>query len=281
MSNEAQQLWAQFGPVAIDLAINLVSALLVIIVGWMVAGWAERGVRRGLGRLKDLDRTLTSVFAGAVRYFVLVTVLVMVLARFGVQTASILAALGAIGLAIGLALQGTLANIAAGVMLLFLRPFRVGDYVNANGYEGTIEAIGLFTTEMTTYDGLYQSVPNSGIWGGCIINYSYNPTRRHDIPVGISYRADIDAAERVLLETIHADERVLTEGAGVTPPQILVRELADSAVVLGMRFWTAGDDYWPTNFALRKAAKQALDNAGISIPYPQRDVYLYDHRPAA
>ncbi|PSQ91409.1 MAG: mechanosensitive ion channel protein, partial [Proteobacteria bacterium SW_6_67_9] len=124
MTNEAQQLWGQLGPVAIDLIIDLVSALLLVIIGWMVAGWAERGVRRGLGRVKDLDRTLMSVFAGAVRYFILVTVLVMVLARFGVQTASILAALGAVGLAVGLALQGTLANMASGVMILLLRPLR-------------------------------------------------------------------------------------------------------------------------------------------------------------
>jgi small conductance mechanosensitive channel len=281
MTNEAQQLWGQLGPVAIDLIIDLVSALLLVIIGWMVAGWAERGVRRGLGRVKDLDRTLMSVFAGAVRYFILVTVLVMVLARFGVQTASILAALGAVGLAVGLALQGTLANMASGVMILLLRPLREGDYVNANGHEGTVEAIGLFTTVMTTYDGLYQSVPNGDMWGGRIINFSYNPTRRHDIPVGISYRDDIDAAERVLLETIWADERVYTDSETIPAPQILVRELADSAVVLGLRFWTSGDDYWPTNFAMRKAAKQALDRAGITIPYPQRDLYIHDQRPAA
>lgn len=278
MNTNPEQLWAQFGPIVTDLGVNLVSALVLVIVGWTLASWAHRAVRRGLGRFKDMDRTLIGMFAGVARYFILVTVLVMVLGRFGVQTASILAALGAIGLAIGLALQGTLANIAAGVMLLFLRPFRVGEYVNANGHEGTVEEIGLFTTEMTSYDGIYQSVPNSGIWGGRIVNYSRNPTRRHDILVGISYRDDIDRAQEVLLEVLRSDPRVLDEPDAPAPPQVLVRELGDSAVTLGLRCWTGRDDYWPANFELRKAAKQALDRNGITIPFPQRELHVFDAR---
>ena len=278
MDLSPEQLWAQFGPVVTDLSVNVLSALILIILGWSVAGWAQRAVRRGLGRFRDMDRTLIGVFAGVTRYFILVTVLIMVLGRFGVQTASILAALGAIGLAVGLALQGTLANIASGVMLLFLRPIRVGDYVNANGNEGTVEDIGLFATEFTTYDGLYLSVPNSGIWGGRIVNFSRNPNRRHDIVVGISYGDDIDRAQQILLGVIRGDERVLAEPA---EPQILVRELADSSVDLTMRFWTTGDDFWPASFELRKAAKQALDSAGVTIPFPQRDVHHYQHSDAA
>ncbi len=277
METPPQQLWAELGPLVTDLTVNLVSAVLLIIVGWMVAGWARRGVRRGLGRFKDLDRTLVVAFGSVVRYFILITVLIMVLGRFGVQTASILAALGAIGLAVGLALQGTLANIAAGVMLLALRPFRVGDYVNANGQEGTVEEIGLFTTEFTTYDGLYVAVPNSSVWGGRILNYTRNPHRRHDIVVGISYGDDIDRAQKVLMDVLESDERVLGADTALTGPEILVRELADSSVDLDMRFWTTGDDYWPASFAIRKAAKQALDAAGITIPFPQRDVH--HHRP--
>ncbi|MDZ7749237.1 MAG: mechanosensitive ion channel [Halofilum sp. (in: g-proteobacteria)] len=281
MNANPEQLWAQFAPVIMDLGVNVVSALVLVIIGWMVASWAQRAVRRGLGRFRDMDRTLVGMLAGVVRYFILVTVLVMVLGRFGVQTASILAALGAIGLAVGLALQGTLANIAAGVMLLLLRPFRVGDYVSANGHEGTVEEIGLFTTEMTTYDGIYQSVPNSGIWGGRIINYSRNPTRRHDILVGISYRDDIDRAQAVLGEVLQADQRVLRGPDAPAEPQVLVRELADSSVTLGLRFWTSTDDFWPAGFELRKAAKQALDANGITIPFPQRDVHLFEARGGA
>lgn len=280
MDTTPEQLWAQFGPVVIDMGINVVSALLLIIIGWTVAGWVNRAIRRGLGRFKDMDRTLIGVFAGMARYFILITVLIMVLARFGVQTASILAALGAIGLAVGLALQGTLANIASGVMLLLLRPFRVGDYVNANGHEGTVEEVSLFTTEMTTFDGIYQSVPNSAIWGGRVVNFSRNPVRRHDIVIGISYGDDIDRAQQVLLEVLQGDQRVLPADDSVAGPQVLVRELADSSVNLGMRFWTSGDDFWPANFELRKAAKQALDRAGITIPFPQRDVHLQESRSA-
>lgn len=280
METSLAQIWGQLGPVVTTLGVNLLSALVLIVLGWSVAGWAQRAIRRGLGRFKDVDRTLVGVVAGVARYFILITVLIMVLARFGVQTASILAALGAIGLAVGLALQGTLANIAAGVMLLFLRPFRVGDYVSANGHDGTVEEIGLFTTEMTTFDGIYQSVPNSSVWGGRIINYTRNPSRRHDILVGISYRDDIDRAQEVLLGVLQGDGRVLDETRGPAGPQVLVRELAESSVTLGLRFWTATDDFWPADFELRKAAKQALDASGITIPFPQRDVHVHDTRAA-
>lgn len=275
MDPSVSQFWQQFGPMIVQFSLDLLSALLIIIIGWVVGGWAQRAVRRSLEKVRKLDRTLTGVVAGVVRYFILITVLVMVLGRFGVQTASILAALGAIGLAIGLALQGTLANIAAGVMLLLLRPFKVGDYVDANGHAGTVEEVGLFTTEMTTFDGIYQSVPNSGIWGGRVINYTRNPTRRHDILIGISYKDDIDRAQQVLLDVMHADERVLDEPQAASPPQVLVRELADSAVTLGMRFWTSSEEYWAVNFELRKQAKQALDANGITIPFPQRDMHIY------
>lgn len=271
METSPEQLMEQIAPLVVDLGASVVSALILIVIGWIVAGWAHRGVRRGLSRVERMDATLTAVIAGMVRYFVMITVLIMVLAQFGVQTASILAALGALGLAVGLALQGTLANIASGVMLLFLRPFGVGDYVNANGHEGTVEEIGLFTTELTSFDGIYQSVPNSGLWGGRIINYSRNPNRRHDIVIGIHYADDVEQAQRVLLDVLAADERVHKEPA----PQILVRELADSSVNLGMRFWTSGDDFWPAAFELRKQAKLALDRNGITIPFPQRDVHLY------
>lgn len=271
METTPEQLMEQIAPLAVDLGASVVSALILIIIGWIVAGWAHRGVRRGLSRIERMDATLTAVLAGIVRYFIMITVLIMVLAQFGVQTASILAALGALGLAIGLALQGTLANIASGVMLLFLRPFGVGDYVNANGHEGTVEEIGMFATELTSYDGIYQSIPNSGLWGGRIVNFSRNPNRRHDIVIGIHYADDIDKAQRILLDVLAADERVQKD----PEPKILVRELADSSVNLGMRFWTSGDDFWPAAFELRKQAKLALDRNGITIPFPQRDIHMY------
>lgn len=271
MESTPEELSEQVASMALDLGASVLSALFLVIIGWIVAGWVHRGVRRGLGRIDRMDPTLSAVVASIARYFILITLLIMVLAQFGVQTASILAAIGALGLAVGLALQGTLANIASGVMLLFLRPFGVGDYVNANGHEGTIEEIGLFTTEMTTFDGIYQTVPNAGLWGGRIINFTRNPTRRHDIVIGIHYADDIGQAQQVLLDVLAVDERVLRD----PEPQILVRELADSSVNLGMRFWTSGDNFWPANFELRKQAKLALDRNGITIPFPQRDVHLH------
>lgn len=277
MDTSLEQLLKEITPLAVSLGASVVSALLLIVIGWAVAGWAQRAVRRGLTRIERIDATLRGVIAGVVRYFILLTVLVMVLAQFGVQTASILAVLGALGLAVGLALQGMLSNIASGVMLLFLRPFGVGDYVSANGHDGTVEEIGLFTTEMTTYDGVYQSVPNSLLWGGRIVNYTRNPSRRHDLIVGIHYGDDIDEAERTLHQVLAADERVYRD----PQPLVLVRELGDSAVEMGMRFWTSGDDYWPASFALRKQAKVALDSNGIRIPFPQRDVHMYEVNSAA
>ncbi|MEX1082375.1 MAG: mechanosensitive ion channel domain-containing protein [Halofilum sp. (in: g-proteobacteria)] len=275
MEQTLTDLAGRLVPVLIEMGLNVLSALVIVILGWTAASWAQRATRRALGRVRRIDATLTGAVAHVVRYFVLITVLVMVLSRFGVQTASILAALGAIGLAVGLALQGTLANIAAGVMLLLLRPFRVGDYVDANGHAGTVDEVGLFTTEMTTFDGIYQSVPNSAIWGGYVINYTRNPTRRHDIVVQVSYADDIDRAQEVLEAAVRADSRVLDEPVALTPPEILVRDLADSGVTLGLRFWTSSDDFWPVNFAMRKAAKQALEANGITIPFPQRDVHLH------
>lgn len=273
MNATLSDAWTRFGPLVWDIATDVVAALIIVIVGWIVAAWVNRGVRRTLSRFGRMDRTLIGVTAAVARYFVLITVFIMVLGRFGVQTASILAALGAIGLAIGLAMQGMLASIASGVMLLALRPFQVGDYVSANGHDGTVDEIGLFTTEMTTYDGLYRSVPNSAIWGGPIVNYSRYPTRRHDLVVRIAYHDDIGRAQRVLLELLQGDSRVRYEPY---EPEVLVQELADSAVTIDLRFWTSADDFWPAAFDLRKAAKQTLDAHGLTIPFPQRGVYLSD-----
>ena len=167
-------------------ALDGVSALVILLVGWWIAGRAHFLVRRALDRVPRIDDTLKPFLSSTVRYFVIVITVVAVLAEFGVQTTSIIAVLGAAGLAIGLALQGTLQNIAAGIMLLILRPFRVGEYIDAGGVAGTVDAINLFTTDMTTYDGIYRSVPNAELWNRNILNYSRNPTRRLDLPLGIS-----------------------------------------------------------------------------------------------
>lgn len=263
---------------AINLAVNygldVLGALAILIVGLIVAGWARRGVLRVLNRASRVDETLKPVIASIVRYGILVFVLIAVLAQFGVQTTSIITLLGATGLALGLALQGTLQNISAGIMLLFLRPFRVGDYIDAEGLSGTVEEIGLFTTHMRTYLGIYLEVPNAKIWNRAILNYSRVTERRLDVVVGISYGDNIDNAQAVLLELMTSGSRVNTEPA----PQVLLTELSDSSVILDLRCWVAADDYWDLLFDHNKAVKQRLDTEGITIPFPQRDVNLFEEK---
>ena len=249
-------------------ALDVLAGIVILLVGWLLAGWVRRLAMRLLDRAPRMDRTLQPVLASVARYLVLIFVMVAVLAQFGVQTASIIALLGAAGIAVGLALQGTLQNIAAGMMLLFLRPFQVGEYISADGIDGTVEEIGLFVTRLTTFDGLYRSVPNAKLWNATITNYDRRPTRRLDLTVGISYGDSIETAQQLLRGLLEGDGRVL----GDPPPQVLVGALSDSSVDLILRCWCAKADYWPLLFDLRKAAKESLEAAGLTIPFPQRDV---------
>ena len=256
---------------AVSYGWSVLGSVLILLAGWIVAGWAERAVRRLLDRLQRVDGTLKPFVANVTRYGILVLTVIAVLAQFGVQTASIVALLGAAGIAVGLALQGTLQNIAAGMMLMLLRPFRVGDYVDAEGIAGTVSSVGLFLTELATFDGIYRSVPNAQLWSRQILNYSRLPNRRVDHAVGISYGDSIDAAFAALSAVMQADARVLSD----PPPQVMVLALADSAVNINMRCWCSSADYWNVLFDLRKRSKEALDEAGVTIPFPQRDVHLY------
>ena len=258
-------------------ALNVLTALAIVVVGWIIAGWVDRLVRRGLGRLERLDATLRLLAASIARYAVLVFVAVAALAEVGVQTASLLAVLGAAGLAIGLALQGTLSNIAAGLMILFLRPFRVGDYIDAEGVAGTVQEIGLFMVELRTFDGVYLAVPNSSIWNRPIKNFTRLPTRRLDVVVGVSYGDDVDRAVEVLHGLMAEDGRVLPDPA----PDILVSALADSGVTLTMICWTQAANYFPLLSDLRRAAKRRLEAEGFTIPVPQREVHLRRRTDAA
>lgn len=269
------RLVAQFTDLGVQYGLDLLGAIAILIVGWIVAGWARRSLLRALDRT-TVDPTLKPFFANALRYLILILVLIAVLAQFGIQTASIIAMLGAAGLAIGLALQGTLQNIAAGIMLLFLRPFRIGDYVDAEGIAGTVDEIGLFTTRLHTFDGVYVEAPNSTLWNRTITNYSRLPTRRLDVPVGISYADDIDKAQAALLDLMRSDSRIHKDPA----PEVMVLSLGDSSVNLNLRCWTDAANYWALLFDTTKGAKQRLDAEGITIPFPQRDVHLFQESPA-
>ncbi len=270
MEQTASQMVEIYGAIALQYALDTVGALLLLILGWIIAGWLKRLVERGLMKLPQAEITVSRFLANIARYLVLIVALIAVLAQFGVQTASILAVLGTAGLAIGLALQGTLSNIAAGVMLLFLQPIKVGEYIDAGGIAGTVDEIGLFSTRMTTFDGVYIQVPNGQIWNSAIKNYSRLPTRRLDVPVGVSYGDDIEKALAALMELLRSDPRVHAEPA----PEVMVLELADSSVNLNMRCWTNAGDYWALRFDMTKAAKEQVEAAGCSIPFPQREVHV-------
>lgn len=258
------------GSLAVAYSFSILGAIILIIAGFILAGFVERWVYRGLGGFRGFDETLRRFFSKTARYALLVLVGVTVLAQFGVQTASIIAALGAIGLAIGLALQGTLQNIAAGIMLLALRPFRVGEYIDAGGIAGTIQEIGLFATELKTYDGIFVLAPNSELWNTPVKNYSRNAQRMTELVIGIGYGDDIGLAQQTMVETVRADERVLADPEPVT----FVSSLGDSAVAISVRYWTQSSDWFGTKNDLAKATKVAFDERGISIPFPQRDLHF-------
>lgn len=257
-------------PLITEYGLQIVGAVLTLIVGWMIAGWIKGATIRGLKRVPNMDDTLVPFLATVVRIAILTIVVVAVLNQFGVETTSIIALLGAAGLAIGLALQGTLSNIASGVMLLMLRPFKVDEYVEAGGLAGTVVQIGLFTTELKTADGVFLTVPNSSIANQAITNYSRNATRRINLVMGVSYDDDIEGASQVLLDLMKADERVLAD----PEPQVLVGALGASSVDLSMRCWAKTDEFWPVHFDLTKKSKLAIEAAGYSIPYPQQDVHI-------
>lgn len=256
--------------------LSVIGAIVLLIVGLWASGWARRVTERGLARTGKVDATLSHFFGSLVRYTIIAFTVIAVLSQFGVQTASLIAVFGAAGLAIGLALQGTLSNVAAGVMLLLFRPFKVGDYVESAGVAGTVKAITLFVTELATPDNVQIIAPNSALWGTSIKNYSFHATRRVDFLIGIDYGDDIDAALAALRRVSEADARVHKEPA----PVFVVGELADSSVNLIVRLWVNAGDYWGVKFDMTKAFKEQLEAAGITIPFPQRDVHLYQEQAA-
>ena len=242
--------------------IRIITAIAILIAGWVIGNWTSGRIKN----LKKLDDTLKSFLGGLAKYAILAIALVAVLGQLGVQTASLLAVLGAAGLAIGLALQGTLSNVAAGVMLLILRPFSVGDYIDAGGISGTVKSLGLFVTELSTPDNVQIFAPNSQVWSSAIANYSHNKQRRIDIVNGISYGDDIDKAIKSIKTIVEKDKRLVTSKG--KEPVYFVSALGDSAVNITARFWVAGSDYWAVTWDLTKATKEGLDKSGITIPFP-------------
>ncbi len=250
--------------------LNVIGGIVILIIGWIIAGSLSRGVRRALSIRRGIDPTLQGFFASLVRYIVIAFVIIAVLNQFGVETASLIALLGATGIAIGFALQGTLANVAAGIMLLGFRPFRVGQYIEVAGHAGTVRELTLFTTELATPDNVQIIVPNSSVWGQSIVNYSYHERRRVDFLLGIAYGDDIGRAMDIIEGALKDDQRCLQD----PEPQIVVGELADSSVNIIVRVWVDAADYWGVKFDLTRAFKERFDRNGISIPFPQQELHL-------
>ena len=272
MDKEVQEVVDQVIEIVTIYGIDVIGALAILILGWMIAGWIRSAVDKSLSKVPNMDGTLRPFLSKLVRWIVLAFVIVAVLNQFGVETTSMIAVLGAAGLAIGLALQGTLSNVASGVMLLILRPFKVGDFISAGSLSGTVVEIGLFTSELKTGDGVYIMAPNSQVWNTTITNFSRNSTRRIDIVVGVAYDDDLDVAQKALQSLMDGQALVLKNPASET----MIKSLGDSSVNINMRCWVNTADYWDAFWALNKGAKAAVESAGCSIPFPQRDVHLFE-----
>jgi small conductance mechanosensitive channel len=249
--------------------IKIVGAIVILILGRIAAGIGRSIVGRVLGKAKT-DPAIISFVRHLTYILILVFAVLAALAKFGIQTASFVAVLGAAGFAVGFALQGSLANFAAGVLILVLRPFKLGDYIMGAGQAGTVKAISLFTTELSTPDNVKILVPNGKLFGDVITNWSVYDTRRVDLVVGIGYDSDIQKAYEVIDGLIKDDNRILTDPA----PQIAVSELADSSVNFVVRPWVNRADYWNAKFDLTRKIKEAFDANGIEIPFPQRVVHM-------
>ncbi len=259
-----QGLWAMYGPWAVSGALKVVGALLVIIIGMRIASWLGNLVRKQSLKREDIDDTLGNFFGSIVRWAITAGVLITALSVFGVQATSFVAILGALTLAIGLSMQGALGNIASGVMIMLFRPYKLGDWVEVAGVAGSVKDINLFQTVLTTVDNVKIMIPNGQAIDGVISNYSAYDTRRVDITFGIDYDDNIDAAIAAIRQVIDADNRVFTD----PEPFVKVTNLGDSSVDISTRSWVRAADYWDVKFDLTKMVKEALDRAGISIPYP-------------
>jgi len=246
------------------LLINAVKAIIVLVIGWFLAGFLSTLVKQRIVSHPRIDDTIGGFAASIVRWLVLLVTVIAVLQLFGIQATSLVAVLGAGTLAIGLALQGTLSDIAAGVMLIIFRPYRTGQYVDIGGTSGTVTDLNLFVTELVTPDNVQIILPNGKAWGTVVTNYSAHSTRRLDLTFGIDYGDDIDKAVQIILDVANADGRVHKD----PEPWVRLTNLGDSSVDLGVRLWCNASDYWELKFHMLKAVKEAFDAGGISIPYP-------------
>lgn len=255
----------------VEYGLSVIGAIVVFFVGRIVAGWARGRLTKALEKA-GTDASLIPFFASMLYYVIMGVVLIAVLGLFGIETTSLIAVFASAGLAVGLAMQGTLSNFAAGVMLLIFRPVRVGDFVEVAGQAGTVKEISIFNTIMATGDNVRIIVPNGAVYGDIVKNYSYNETRRIDLVMGIGYNDNIGTAIEIIERVVKGDERTLSDPA----PVIAVAELADSSVNLVVRPWCKASDYWGLRWDLTRKLKEELEAGGCNIPFPQTDVHVID-----
>ena len=258
---------------AVRYGVKFILAIVVLVVGLIVI----RAITRGMVRLmkkREVNPSLIPFLKSLTSILLKVMLIISVMGMVGIQMTSFIAVLGAAGLAVGLALQGTLQNFAGGVMILLFKPYQVGDFIEAQGYMGTVKEIQIFTTHLLTPDNRKVIIPNSPLATNALTNFSAMPTRRIDFSFGIGYADDIDKAKGILLKMAEQDDRILKDE---NPPVVMVEALADSSVNLKLRVWLESSNYWDVFFEYTEAAKKQFDKAGISIPFPQRDVHVYNH----
>ncbi|TMO70005.1 mechanosensitive ion channel family protein [Pseudoalteromonas aurantia] len=256
--------------VLVHYGIQIILAVIILLIGVKVAKFCSGLTEKAFAK-RNIDKAVGGFVANIIYALVFAATILMALSQVGIQTTSFIAILGAAGLAVGLALQGSLSNFASGVLIIMLRPFKSGDFIEAGGKSGSVEKIEIFSTELRTPDNKVIIMPNSAIMSGAIVNYSREKTRRIDLVIGVSYEADLKQAKQVLQNVLDEEPRLLKTPAYT----VAVSELADSSVNFVVRPWVNTSDYWPTHFSLVENIKLALDDAGIAIPFPQMDVHLH------
>ena len=264
------QLWEEYSQTLLNMGRRIGIAILIVVAGKIVITVSKRLTRKAVVERIKADETLTSLLRVVIHYGVVIICLIMILDNFGISTTSFLAMLGAAGVAVGFALKDTLSNIAAGIVILFLRPFHKGDFIECASVLGTVREIGLFTTNLETADGIFISVPNSSLWGVPLKNYSHNLKRRVDITVSISYFDSIDTAFGVMQDIIREDPRFQKEPAS----QVIVQSLGESGVGITLRAWVYSNVYWDVYWAQMKNVKEKIQEAGLTIAFPQRNIHL-------
>jgi len=267
-----EDILTQLQAVVAQYGLQVLGAIATLVIGIWIAKLLSKSLGKVLNK-REVDPTLVKFLVSLAKIGLVTFVIISAAAQVGIQTASFVAIIGAAGLAIGFALQGSLSNLAAGVMLIIFKPVKVGDYIEGGGAAGNVESVGIFITTLLTPDNKVVYIPNSTLTGGNITNYSAKDTRRVDMVFGIGYSDDIDKAKKVINEVLNADARVLKDPA----PQIVVSELADSSVNFNVRPWVKTADYWGLYFDTTETIKKKFDEQNISIPFPQRDVHMHQN----